>query len=263
MPDPLFTDLVRDTERLTWAPAEQVRALGRRRTRRTRIAAGVAGFVAVAAIAGGAVALTGRPDAAPPPILPATGSPAPPPSSSPQSTPPSSRPRSSSSPSRPATAVPAAALLQPPDLPAGFRRDGADLGGDWSLEAVTIFCEKPGPAITPGEVARRGAVFRSGTTSVVQRVTRHAPGNAAAAMDRARDLVTGCVPARAGDSLSIVATDLAGDESLLAGARIEGYRSRWLLVRRGDLVSQVALPDDVTTDEAREYARRVAARLGS
>ena len=272
MSDPLFTDLIRDTERLTWKPAEEVRELGRRRTRRTRIGTGLAAFVAVVAVAGGAVGLNGRPDASRPPILPATESPAPsvpPPSAAPASTP-SSSPSSSSPSSAPSVnrpeSIPAAAMLQTADLPSGFRAAGTDLDGDWSLEAVTIFCEKPGPAITPGEVARRGAVFRTGSgsegISVIQRVTRHSGGNAAAAMDKTRNLVTGCRMVRAGDSLTILATGLGGDESLLAGAEIERRRGQWLLVREGDLVSQLWLPQDTTEAEAREYAARVAERLG-
>ena len=162
MPDPLFSDLIRDTGRLTWQPAEEVRELGRRRTRRIRLATGLAAFVAVAAVAGGAVALNGRPDASRPPILPATESPTP-----------------SSAP-----------VLRAADLPSGFRAYGRDLDGDWSLEAVAASCREPGPAITPGEVARRGAVFRTSRgpdgVSIIQRVTRHSGSNAAAAMGRTR-----------------------------------------------------------------------------
>lgn len=281
MPDPLFADLYRETEHLSWAPTEQVRRRGRQRTRRTRIAAGLACVVAVAVVATGAAALAGRPDAAPP-IPPATESPAPapPPSTGPSrtATPTPTGPSGAATPSqtptgpvgtpstsnsRPSTdsSIPAAAMLQLADLPTGFRAMGNDLDGDWSLESVTIYCRDRSPLITVGEVARRGAVFDSPTDGIIQRVTRHSGGNAATSMDRVSQLVTGCVPYREGDSLSILGTGLGGDESLLVGSLIEGQPSRWLFVRQGDLVAQVSLDSATTPTEARRYAHAVAERL--
>ncbi|MFC3503396.1 hypothetical protein ACFOOK_20815 [Micromonospora krabiensis] len=279
MPDQLFTDMLRDTRDLTWAPTEQVRRRGRQRTRRTRIVAGLAGVVAVAVVAAGAVAFAGGPDPAPP-IPPATGSPTPTPSPTPSTAPsatgsptptgspstegtPSSPPKTSGRPTGGSTdrSIPAAAMLQLADLPAGFRNSGSDLDGDWTLESVTIYCAGRSPSITPGEVARRGATFDSPTSSMIERVTRHSGGNAATAMDRVRDLVTGCRPERAGDSLSIVATGLAGDESLMVASSISGHQSHWLFVRQGDLVAQVWLAEQPSPDEAKPYARKVANRL--
>ncbi|MFI7608569.1 hypothetical protein ACIBTV_25930 [Micromonospora sp. NPDC049366] len=285
MPDQLFTDMLHDTRDLIWAPTEQVRHRGRQRTRRTRIVAGLAGVVAVAVVATGAVAFAGGPDAAPP-LPPATGSPTPTPtptptpSATPSTAPnatgspnPTGSPSTKGTPSSPAKtsgrptdgstdrSIPAAAMLQLADLPAGFRNSGSDLDGDWTLESVTIYCGNRSPSITPGEVARRGVSFDSPTSSMTERVTRHSGGNAATAMDRVRELVTGCRPARAGDSLSILATGLAGDESLMVGSSIDGRQSRWLFVRQGDLVAQVWLAEEPTPDEAKPYARKVAARL--
>ena len=99
MPDQFFADIYRDTEHLTWAPSEQVRERGRRRTRRTRIAATLAGAVAVAVIATGAVALADGQDGAPTPVLPATGSPSPAPD--PSATPTPSPPKASRTPVAP------------------------------------------------------------------------------------------------------------------------------------------------------------------
>jgi len=267
MPDPLFADLYRETEHLTWAPTEQVRRCARQRTRRTRIVASLAGVVAVAVVATGAAALADRPDG-PAPISPVTGTPTP--SSVPSPSPttgatPSDAPPTTTGeqPSSPTIdpAIPAAATLQLADLPNGFRLTGSDLDGDWSLESVTIYCRNESPSITPGEVARRGAVFDSPTANITQRVTRHSGSNAATSMDRVRKLVTGCVPHREGDSLSILAEGLGGDESLLVGSVIEGRQNRWLFVRQNDLVAQVWLDSETTPAEARRYTQPVADRL--
>jgi hypothetical protein len=151
-------------------------------------------------------------------------------------------------------------MLQLADLPEGFWFTGGDIDGDWPLESVTIYCRGESPSITPGEVARRGAVFDSPTAGIIQRVTRHSAGNAATAMDRVRQ-VADCVPHRPGDSVSILAEGLGGEESLLVGSVIEGHQKRWLFVRQGDLVAQVWLDSETTPAEARRYARPVADRL--
>jgi hypothetical protein len=281
MPDPFFADLYRDTEHLIWPSSEQVRQRGRQRTRRTRMATGLAGVVAVALVATGAAALAGGPDG-PPPVPLDSGSPtaSPPPSPGPSpttsptgsptpttgATPSGTPPRTSSGPTS-ATgdpAIPAAAMLQLADLPQGFRLTGSDLDGDWSLEAAwaVLNCRSEPPSITPGQVARRGAVFDSPTANITQRVTRHSGGNAATSMERVRKLVTDCRPDRVGASVSILGEELAGEESLLVGSDIEGTQSRWLFVRQGDLVAQVWLGrGDVTPADVRPYAQAVADRL--
>jgi hypothetical protein len=283
MPDPLFADLYRDTERLTWVPMEQVRRRARQRVQRTRIAAGLASVMAVAVVVTGAAALASRPDAAPP-IVPATESPHPAPTPSPTHTPtpsaepsrtrtptnPTGTPTTSPSSSRPSTdpAIPASAMLQLADLPAGFDLTEGEPDGDWSLESVAIYCRNESPSISVGEVARRGRFFDSVTDRMTQRVTRHSGENAATAMDRIRELVTGCVPSRQGDSLSILADGLGGDEALMVGWKDERALSRWLFVRQGDLVAQVwlgslflPLPKDVVGTDERRYAQSVAERL--
>lgn len=278
MPDPLFSDLCRDTERLSWAPTDEVQDRGRRRTRRTRMATGLAAVAAVTVVAAGAVALAGRPDGAPP-ALPATKAPAstatpstppsPSLSASPRPGPPSvgasSRPPEAGNSTRPANtdpAVPRAAMLQAADLPDGSRLTGTDLDGDWTLEAASIFCSNRSPALLPGEVGRRGAVFDSPDGAIIQRVTRHSGSNAARAMNRVREMVTACRPYRQGDEFRVVAEGLGGAESVLVGSRIEGQAGRWLFVRQGDLVAQVSLFADITESAARQnFAKPVAARL--
>ncbi|WBB65863.1 hypothetical protein [Micromonospora sp. WMMD812] len=274
MPDQLFTDLYRHTENLTWAPTDQVRRRGRQRTRRARVAAGLAGVVAVAVIATGAVALAGGPDAAPP-FPPATDSPTPTPSTGPSRaadpTPSNSGSPTGRTPSNPATAdggpatsnvdIPPAAMLQLADLPSGFTAADEAPDGDWTLASTTVYCRNQSPSLAVRQVADRDRVFDSPTDSVIQRVTRHSGDGAASSMDRVRDLVGDCVPYRPGDSLSILADGLGGDESLLVGSLIEGEPSRWLFVRRGDLVAQLRMDEATTPAEARGYARKVADRL--
>ncbi|SIN26871.1 hypothetical protein [Micromonospora cremea] len=281
MPDQFFSNLYRDTEHLTWAATEQVRERGRRRTRHTRVAAMLAGAVAVAVVATGAVALAGGQDAAPTPVLPATGSPTPtpPPSGTPtpsptSSPPPATRTTPVTPPSSPSTtsgrptsgstdsAIPAEAMLRLSDLPVGFKMTEGDIDGDWSLESVSIYCRDVPSSVAVRRIAQRTRSFDSPTDSMIQRVTRYSGGSAPTAVDQVRALFTGCTPYRAGSSLSVLADGLgAGDESLLVGSTIEGQRSRWLVVRQGDLVAQVMLDMDATPAEARRYARPVAQRL--
>lgn len=275
MPDPLFSDLSRDTANLTWEPVEQVRRRGRQRTRRTRIAAGLASAVAVAVLASGAVALAGRPDAAPPPLPPATVVPttpspdptvSPTPSEDPSATP--SRAATSSPPTgggptsrTPSRAIPAGATLQLADLPPGFTMTRGKGKGDWTLESVTIYCENRSPSLAVGAVANRFVQFDSPTDWLVERVTRHSGSNADTVLQRVRRIATGCVPVRPGDSLSILAEGLGGDDSVLVAGEIGGIPKRWLFVRQGDLVAQLQLDYQATPADARRFAKLVADRL--
>ncbi|MFI6782200.1 hypothetical protein [Micromonospora sp. NPDC050276] len=273
MPDQPFVDLFQDTEHLRWAPTEQVRERGRRRTRQTRIAATLAGLVTVALLATGAVALADGQEGAPTPVLPATGSPTPTPTPSATPTPstrdtpgppPSSPSTTSGSPSNgsTSTAIPATAMLRLTDLPAGFTMTEGDIDGDWSLESVSIYCRDAPSWTSNGRLAQRTVSFDSPTASMIQRVVRYSRGNAAVEMDGVRALFTDCIPRGATSSMSVLADGLgAGDESLLVGSDIEGVRSRWLVVRQGDLVAQIALDTDTTPKEARRYAQPVAQRL--
>ncbi|MEU7849995.1 hypothetical protein AB0B69_21545 [Micromonospora parva] len=275
MPDQFFADIYRDTEHLTWAPTEQVRERGRRRTRQTRIAATLAGVVAVAVVATGAVALAGGQEEAPTPVLPATGSPTPTPTPSATSAPPppttsttpaappSTPSRTSDRPSAGTTdpAVPAAAMLRLSDLPTGFTMTEGDVDGDWSVESVSIYCRELPSRTSHGRIAQRTVSYDSPTTGMVQRVVRYSGGNAARDVDRIRAMFTGCVTGST-SSLSVLVDGLgAGDESLLVGSDIEGVPSRWLVVRQGDLVAQLTMDMNSGPEDARQYARRVAQRL--
>ncbi|MGV9763307.1 hypothetical protein [Micromonospora tulbaghiae] len=278
MPDPIFSDLYRDTEHLVWPPTEQVRRRGRQRTRRTQIAAGLATVVAVGVVASG-VALA-RPDVAPPPVPPATVEPTTPaPTPTPSSTP-SAEPSASGTPTpdrttggpaaaigggptsrAPSRTIPAAAMLQLADLPTGFTMQTGRVEGDWSVEFIASLCVNESPTLADGQVATRSVAFDSPTDWVVQRVTRHSGTSATTVMKNLRKLVTGCEMEQPGDSLSIMAESLGGDDGVLVGSEVGGRPGRWLVVRQGDLVAQLRLDSQTTPTEARRTARTVANRL--
>ncbi|MFD6681142.1 hypothetical protein [Micromonospora parva] len=276
MPERFFADIYRDTEHLTWAPTEQVRERGRRRTRQTRIAATLAGVVAVVVVATGAVALAGGQDGAPTPVLPATGSPTPTPTPSATSAPPpppttsttpavppSSPSTTSGSPSKgpTSTTIPTEALLRAADLPTGYRPAGNDLDGDWSFNfAASMACQDT-PNLSAKERAERGAVFQKLDVSpVIERVRRYSLDGAKATIVWART-VTECEPGNERKSLSIVDSGFAGDGSLLIRFNAEGLISYTLFVRQDDLVAEIWLGSVTNRTEVRRLAQRAADRL--
>ncbi|MFY1658223.1 hypothetical protein [Micromonospora sp. WMMD1274] len=274
MPEPIFSDLYRDTEHLVWAPTEQVRRRGRQRTRRTRIAAALAAAVAVGVVTSG-VALA-RPDVAPPPVPPATVVPSTPAPT--RSVTPSAEPSASGTPTpdrtigrpsgttggstgRPPTrTIPAAAMLQLADLPKGFTTP-AKVDGDWSLESATVHCDNESPALDTGQVASRSVQFDSPSDWIVERVTRHSGTSATTVMKRVRQLVTDCEPAHPDDSFSVLAESLGGDDAVLVGGEIDGTPARWVVVRQGDLVAQLRVDHQTTPREARRVVGWVVNRL--
>ncbi|MEU1746794.1 hypothetical protein [Micromonospora arida] len=274
MPDQPFVHLFHDTEHLSWAPTEQVRERGRRRTRQTRIAAALAAVVAVAVVATGAVALAGGREGAPTPVLPATGSPTPSPAPSATPTPtPSTRNTPGAPPSSPSTtsgspsngstspAIPADALLRASDLPSGFRAAGSDLDGDWSFNFAASYACADTPTLSAKERAERGAVFGKPDASlVIERVRRYSLDGAKATIVWART-VTECKRINELSSLSIVDSGFAGDGSLLIRFDAQGLISYTLFVRQGDLVAEVWLGSLTNRTEARRLAQRAADRL--
>ncbi|GGS00926.1 hypothetical protein GCM10010169_51990 [Micromonospora fulviviridis] len=273
MPDQLFSDLYRDTDRLTWAPVEEVRRRGRQRTRRARVAGVLAVAVAVGVLTSGAAVLAGHRDATPPlppaTVVPSTPgadptvSPTPSAESSPSPDAQSSRRPTGGTPSSrpPSRAIPAGATLQLADLPPGFAMSQGRIKVDWTLESAAVSCENRLPALSVGALADRFAVFDSPTAWLAERVTRHSQADAVTSMKRVRRIVADCVPARPDDSLSILAEGLGGDDGVLVGGEIKGIPSRWLFVRQGDLVAQLRLDHQATPDEARHFAKLVADRL--
>ncbi|MFC8618217.1 hypothetical protein ACFT9M_17635 [Micromonospora purpureochromogenes] len=284
MPDPLFADLYRDTEHLSWAPTDQVRRRGRQRIRRTRIAAGLASVVAVAVVAGGVAALAGGRDAAPLPVTPGTGSPTP--TSTPSTDPgptrspsapsrpddasPSRPPQTSSRPTTSAAdpAIPTAAMLQNGDGPSGYRVAGGDIDGDWNLAFSAAGCARADhPLFRLDARAERGRRLSGGPDRMVlQRVERLSPRDADRYLGLVRDRVDSC----GGESvtLTVVASGFAGEESVLVRARYtSGGEALHLFVRQGDLVSELwqkGLTDPAASRElGRDAARRLCAGIDS
>ncbi|MFG2101385.1 hypothetical protein ACGFJ5_12345 [Micromonospora echinaurantiaca] len=168
MPDPLFAGLCRDTEQLTWASTEQLRGRARQLTRR-RAAAVLASVVAVVVVAAGTVALAGRPDAAPRPVLPATGSPTP---SAAQTLAPAPWP----SPDPDEPPIEEAAMLQPGDVTAGYRLAGDEADDEWSFASRTAGCLAPDHPLRqhiPPRAEREQAFQRGADELIFERVQRH------------------------------------------------------------------------------------------
>ncbi|MEV1142727.1 hypothetical protein [Micromonospora sp. NPDC049799] len=268
MPDPIFSDLYRDTEHLTWSSTEQVLRRARQRTRRTRIAAGLSSAVAVAVVATGGVAVAGRTDNSPLPppaasrtsssgIPSPTGNPTPTGEPSPSASP-SASPSTSGRPSGAGgSAVPVAALLRASDLPSGYRPAGDDLDGDWSLDAVATRCTNSPPPSTVDHQAERGVVFRAdGDRTVIERVRRYTGAEAEVEVRRFVRLVTRCQP-----EFSLWERNFVGDQSLLVAQESEGVFTSWLVLRQGDLVAEIWLGRSTTLDGAKPLAQRAAERL--
>ncbi|WP_327042248.1 hypothetical protein OG400_06065 [Micromonospora ureilytica] len=273
MPDQFFIDIYRDTEHLTWTPTEQVREHGRRRTRRTRIAATLAGVVAVALVATGAVALAGGREGTPTPVLPATGSPTPTPA--PSATPTPSPPKATrtpvvppSNPSSPSgrsstgsanPAIPESAMLQASDVPSGWRRQAASRDGDSSFAFSTGGCEPSNhPLYRLKSRAQRGIVFVQGQIApLTETVTRYSARDAARYLGEVRDRAESC--AGTGAKITVLAEDLADTDSVLVHVEHhDNAVSEYLFVRVGDLTAELWVADRAA---ATRYAPKVAERL--
>ncbi|HYN92895.1 MAG TPA: hypothetical protein VES42_03495 [Pilimelia sp.] len=277
MPDPLFTGLLRETEGLNWAsPADVVRR-GRQRRRRQLMATTAATAMLVLGVAGGVLAAEDRqgmptPPAATPSATPATAEPSeeaiptPPPSPTPRAGTPTrgGSPTTNGSPTgRPAERtgrdIPAAAMLRPADLGAGFRAVVPEFAGDGRLAAVATSC-KTQPTGGPASLASRRQHFAKGQISSVQVVERYSTANARAYLRYLRTWPPACEPHRPTDT--IVVTDTGhGDESLHVRFTTEGGGGAWVVVRQGDLVAEVSLPGGGDPAEADRVAAAVADRL--
>ncbi len=275
MPDPIFAEMYRDTDHLTWEPTERVRQRGRQRTRRTRIAAALASVLAVALIVTGAAALADGPNRRPLPG-PATGSPSPtpPPSTVPNRTggPPLPSATASGAPSqsRPPTgspsatdpAVPLPAMLQPADVPSGYQPHAPETLGDWTFGFSAGSCRSPDhPLFGLRSRAERIRAYEGGFDKPLnQRVRRYSSADAGRFMDLVRDRVRTCGSTSV--TLAVPASGFAGDESLLVRTDFgEGYVALHIFVRQGDLVSEVWRKDLIDPAAARDLGRKVAARL--
>jgi hypothetical protein len=266
MPDPLFDSMIAAAESLRWAPADELRDRARRRTRRTRIAATVAAFTAVAVVVGG-VAMAGADRAAPPPVPGGSSSPPAAPS-----TPSSSPQRSTAAPSQGPTgtasqgppSVTSARFLQPADLGSGWTSTRIDNGdGDWIIEAAFSYarCVKEGWAsgLTDNRQTRQ---LQNGSDAYTQWVGLFPRNKAAAYLDAIRTQVRDCDPTRPDIKVDLAAERFAGDDALLVDFNIEGVSSRYVVVRRGEMVALIWTKGPLPDAAAKDLGRKAAARLG-
>jgi hypothetical protein len=266
MPDQAFRNLFAETENVRWETVSQVQKRARRRA--TARAATVAGIVAVGLVGGGvAVAGGNRGDhpVTPPPSSPAPSSPRPSaaPPSAPPSSPPASPPRSTGTSAPSITGITPAMMLRPQDAGSGYVvASGTD--GDWSFEfnASVFGCprgSKPSPESDRSRALRKGQP--QDETYVLQHTGRYSPGEAAGYLDQIRSRVSSC-DAGAGRSVRIAAQGFAGDQSLLVvfdhGG---GFLTRTILVREGDVLTEIFTKPTRGDQASRELGRKAAARL--
>ncbi|MBM2614372.1 hypothetical protein JIG36_02220 [Actinoplanes sp. LDG1-06] len=263
MPDQNFRRLFAETENAQWDSVERVRDRARRRAAvRTSM---VGAVVAIGLVSGGvALARDNRsPSPQPAPAAsvttppPAPSSPVPTSPTSPSSPPPSS----STSKAPPPTDVTAEMMLQPSDVGSGYAVENGELDGDWTFEfnAGALGC----PSLPkPEAVAGMDRILRKGPEQfVLQQTTLFTRGGAGTYLDGVRDRVGSCTPP-AGQSVRIVSRDFAGAESLLiVFDHGGGSRAKIVLVRTGDLLTEIFSKPDPSESVSRSLGSKAAARL--
>jgi hypothetical protein len=268
MPDPLFQTLFDETASTTWAPTGEVREQARRRVRRRQFATVAAAVVVAAVIGASAYAVTRPSGTDPQPGTSTSATPSPTPATGLGTSTPSA-----SAPSSPATSTPADPIalvnelfLQPSDVGSGYRVVSSEGGsGDWTFEfsAAAIRCQKS--VSYPNQQARRDWLLIRGAPTdddgVTQYVARYRPGDAARYFNLVRSVVAGCSPA-AGMSMTIVAQRFAGQDALLVEVNYgAGNTARHILVRQGDLVTQIYAKKDRSQAESQNLGKKAATRL--
>lgn len=269
MPDPLFQTLFEETEAVTWAPIAEVRDRARRRVLRTRMTAVTAAVVAVGVVFGGvAAARLYQNDPQPgisPPVAWPTPTPVPPPTALPSSAP-SASPVPTPPPTSDGTAIVDALFLRPGDVGPGYRLVvDTDGSGDWvfGFTAAVLGCPQPDPALQP--IARRERTLSRGTPEaedrLAQSVARYRPGDAARYLDQVRARVAACRPG-SGRSIEVVAQRFAGQDALLVQVDYgDGFTTKHVLVRQGDLLTEFWTKPERRGAAAQELGRKAALRL--
>jgi hypothetical protein len=281
MPDPLFASLLKETTEMTWASIDSVRSRARRRVRARVATVSVAAAVAVGLTSGGVVAARFGDTANPPPgATGPIGGAAPRDSTPPGSTPPGSTPPGSTPAGRtppgsastsPSSAEPteivAALFLRPGDAGPGYRvavGGGEGGSGDWTFEFTASMLDCRGSSAAR-EVAREERGLRRGAPQdddgLVQYVARYRPGGAARYLDDVRDRVGDCRPG-AGRSVRVVAQRFAGQDALLIQVDYgDGFTTKHVLVRQGDLLTEFFTKPERRSAAAQELGRKAALRL--
>ncbi|WP_233624802.1 hypothetical protein [Actinoplanes sp. ATCC 53533] len=141
---------------------------------------------------------------------------------------------------------------------------GAGAGGDWTFEfgAVALGCPR---GSKPDPVAERGRMLRKGQPQdenfVLQHTGRYAAGEAARYLDEIRERVSACSPDGA-RSVRIAAQGFAGDESVLVVFDHGGGQlAKNVLVRKGDVLTEIFSKPGRSDSASRELGRKAAARI--
>jgi hypothetical protein len=117
----------------------------------------------------------------------------------------------------------------------------------------------------PDPVAERERKLRKGQpqadTFVNQHTGRYAAGEAAEYLNDIRERVSSCSPDD-GRAVRIAAEGFAGDEALLVDFDYGGgYRSKTVLVREGDVLTEIFSKPTRSDSANRELGRKAAARF--
>lgn len=282
MPDPAFRSLFADTENTGWDSMNRIRARARRRT--AGQAAAVAGIVAVALVSGGIAVAQVRQGPVTPPVAtpsPSTSSapsrPAPSPSaaspavsaspSTPATAPSSPKPvppdAGTGSSSPPVTGITSAMMLRPQDVGSGYTVVTPS-DGDWTFEfsASVLGCPR---GSRPDPVAERERALRKGAPQdedfVLQHTGRYARGEAARYLDDVRERVSSCPP-DGQRSVRVAADGFAGDEAVLVVFDLgDGFLARTVLVRKGDVLTEIFGKPARSDSASRALGRKAAARF--
>jgi hypothetical protein len=227
----------------------------RRRIRIATVSAAVIAVIAAPVIAYGLVPRDGTP------IVPSSPTPSTPPTI--PSTPPTTTPTPDVEP----TGVPAATALQPSDVPTGYEYAGNEIMGDWTLEFAGQFCEPPNNlGGVPSSAASWEATYQTGSgpgsMSILQRVAEYTASEAQAYVEAVRAMAQGCVHTGAGDPMTwtIVEQGFAGDDALVLKWQGAGVDNTFIVVRAGELVTQIWYKDTDTPDPVL-LGQRAATRL--
>lgn len=232
-----------------------------RRRRRIRLSAAAAAAVVVAVaapvIAYDLVSRGGTPDVG--------SSPTPTVATPPTTTPTATNPPSPTPDGEP-TDGPAATALQRSDVPAGFRYEGDDIVGDWTLEFAAQLCAEPHNLRgLPSPEARWGATFWTGrdpeSLAILQRVDQYSVADAQAYVQAVHGMAQGCVQSF-GDPMTWTVENqgFAGDDSLVLRWEGGGVDNTYIVVRVAGLVTQIWYKDTDIPDPV-VLGQRAAARL--
>jgi hypothetical protein len=154
-------------------------------------------------------------------------------------------------------------MLRPQDAGSGYTVVSA-AGGDWTFEFNTSALDCPRGS-KPDAITERERTLRKGEPQdenlVIQHTGRYAAGEAARYLDGIRERVSSCSPSQ-GQSVRIAAQGFAGDESVLVvfdhGG---GFLAKILVVRKGDVLTEVYTKPARSDAANRELGRKAAALL--